>query len=104
ASGVSFTHSNNADVNDINIIKTWPGISLDYLAKTLSCIAYASENRLLDQDCWGYETEAGMVSYTWTKLLLDRDTLSTQHDDRRVCENGGLGSGIMRVPNGKTPE
>ncbi|RPA83095.1 hsp70-like protein [Ascobolus immersus RN42] len=103
-SGVSYTHSNNADVNDISIIKTWPGTSSDYLAKTPSCIAYASENRQLDHDCWGYQTEAGMISYTWTKLLLDRDTLSTQHDDRRVCENGGLGSGVMRIPKGKTPE
>jgi molecular chaperone DnaK (HSP70) len=45
-----------------------------------------------------------MLSYTWTKLLLDRDTLSTQHDDKRVCENGGLGPGVMQIPKGKTPE
>ncbi|KAL4863291.1 hypothetical protein BDV12DRAFT_202257 [Aspergillus spectabilis] len=102
ASYVSSMETNIKDIKDIVVIDSWPGPSrnTDTVSKTPSRIAYAADNERLSKDRWGFQVEPGMVSYSWTKLLLDRGTPLTQYDDSALEEASKIG--IMRLPEGKT--
>ncbi|KAF2462663.1 uncharacterized protein BDR25DRAFT_320566 [Lindgomyces ingoldianus] len=103
-SGICFILSNAADFSDTKPWHKWPGgpsEDCDYLQKAPSRISYASENADLDHDIWGYEVEAGMVSYSWTKLLLDQSALPSEYDDPDLKK--AAADGLMRLPPGKRP-
>jgi hypothetical protein len=95
---MSYVRSNASSFNDIQVISDWPGHRYTTY-KAPSTIAYASENNRLFWDVWGYEVPAGARCYTWTKLLLDKDTLPTAHDDPLLQD--GVGDGMLRLPDGK---
>ncbi|KAF8857613.1 hsp70-like protein [Acephala macrosclerotiorum] len=104
-SGLGFVLSNAADFKDVKPWTKWPGgpsENSEHLKKAPSRIAYASENDDLDHDIWGYEVEPGMISCSWTKLLLDQKAVSTEYDDPDL--NKAAASGLMRIPPGKTPQ
>jgi hypothetical protein len=41
-----------------------------------------------------------MISYSWTKLLLDKSALASEYDDPDL--NKAAANGLMRLPRGKT--
>lgn len=95
--------SKGSGLSDIILISTWPGPSRDTetVFKALSRIAYASENNSrVTTNRWGYQVEPGMLSYSWTKLLLDQGTPLTQYDDRTL--ETASQTGILKLPDGKT--
>ncbi|KAL5045389.1 hypothetical protein BDW71DRAFT_215236 [Aspergillus fruticulosus] len=102
--GASYVSSKATDISEIVVITNWPGPSrdIDTVFKTPSRIAYAAENPRLHKDRWGFQVEPGMVSYSWTKLLLDRGTPLTKYDDSALEEASNIG--IMRLPENKSPE
>ena len=63
------------------MVTTWPGDAAGYFEKVPSRIAYHRENATLQKDTWGYEVPTGAKAYSWTKLLLDKNAISTTHDD-----------------------
>lgn len=71
-----------SDARDVEVISDWSGSARnnEMLEKVPSRIAFAYENEGMDKDKWGYQVEPGMKSYSWTKLLLDRDAATTQFD------------------------
>lgn len=93
----------NVGSRDVQVIKQWSGggRQLDLLEKTATRYAYASENPGLQQDAWGYHVQPGMKSYSWFKLLLDKDTNATEYDDPLLRQSAG--QGMMDLPHGKTP-
>ncbi|KAK8161278.1 hsp70-like protein [Phyllosticta citrichinensis] len=97
-SGVSYVTSNEHSFNKIEVISQWPGTS-DMTSKVPSRIAYASENRNLGADTWGFAVTSSMESCSWTKLLLDRGTALTDFDDPALKKI--MGSGMLRLPAGK---
>jgi hypothetical protein len=99
--GMSYVRSNASSPNDIQVISEWPGHRYA-IHKAPSTIAYASENNQLYRDQWGYSVPAGARCYTWTKLLLDKDTLPTKHDDSRL--QALVGDGMLRLPDGKAAQ
>ncbi|KAK8190988.1 hsp70-like protein [Phyllosticta capitalensis] len=96
-SGISYVVSNETDVDQIEVINQWPGTS-DTVCKVPTRIAYAKENPDWKEDKWGFS--AGAQSYSWTKLLLDRNTSLTEHDDSALKDF--FGTGMMSLPAGKT--
>ncbi|KAL3430242.1 hypothetical protein BDV09DRAFT_202347 [Aspergillus tetrazonus] len=102
--GASYVSSKATDISEITVITNWPGPSrdIDTVYKTPSRIAYVAENPRLNKDCWGFQVEPGMVSYAWTKLLLDRGTPLTKYDDSALEKASNVG--IMRLPENKSPE
>jgi hypothetical protein len=89
-SGISHVNATKTSIDDIQVIKNWPGPSKEFseVWKTPSKIAYRSENlnaRNLKEDAeeivWGYDVEPGMISYSWMKLYLDEATSITEYDD-----------------------
>ncbi|KAL2851693.1 hypothetical protein BJX68DRAFT_265937 [Aspergillus pseudodeflectus] len=97
--GASFVSTRAHDINDIVLIKSWPGPArhTEIVLKTPSRIAYAAENG--GRERWGYQVEPGMVAHSWTKLLLDRGTPLTQFDD---ALEEAAGMGIFKQPPGKS--
>lgn len=87
--------------SDIDIITTWPGTArdTDHVFKTPSIIAYPEENKKIGTQRWGYQVESGMKCYSWTKLLLDKDTPLTIYDDPMLEEV--TQSGILKLPQDK---
>ncbi|TKA78973.1 hypothetical protein B0A55_02554 [Friedmanniomyces simplex] len=84
-SALSFVTSGKGDVEDITVVRTWPGSDGEW--KVTSRIAYASENRLtnnLDGNAWGYLVERSMTSCSWTKLLLDAEVRASLGGDTGV--------------------
>lgn len=94
--------SNATSIDDIQVVGSWP--AHDHTAwKVPSAIAYASENpRLGGVDQWGFGIPAGAQRYTWTKLLLDQDTLPTEHDDPLLRTL--FSDGLLSLPPGKSAE
>lgn len=72
--------SDKKGVDDINIITTWPG-EISTSSKVPTRIAYMAENNTLKKNRWGYEVEPKHTSYSWTKLLLDKNAVRTSFDD-----------------------
>ncbi|KAJ5176311.1 uncharacterized protein N7482_002188 [Penicillium canariense] len=103
--GVSYVDSTKKAIEDINVIRTWPGPSReqDETWKTPSRIAYGQENQNSIEGNnikWGYQVKPGMKSYSWTKLLLDpeRPLLRPFATKTDVLE----GDGLMKIPEFKT--
>ncbi|CEJ55734.1 hypothetical protein PMG11_01972 [Penicillium brasilianum] len=72
--GISWVDSSKKHLNDIDLIRSWPGPTReqDEVCKTPSRIAYKCENPSISNGAaWGYQVEARMKSYSWMKLLLD---------------------------------
>jgi len=99
--GISFVTSDKTSVNDIDVLRTWPGngCPVEGNWKTPSVIAYKSENPSASRDRWGYEVRGNMASCSWTKLLLDK---SAEFDDPSL--RGATGGAFFRLPPGKTAE
>ena len=51
------------------------------------------------ENAWGYEVLPGMTSYSWTKLLLDKNALESESDDPGLQQ--AIAEGVMRLPRGK---
>lgn len=100
--GASYVSSKGKDLNDIKLINTWPGPLRDTetVFKTPSRIAYVSDNPRISRNRWGYQVEAGMTAYSWTKLFLDRGTPLSKYDDKALESVSQIG--IMQLPDGKT--
>jgi len=88
--------TDKASLEDIHVIRTWPGKDGEW--KTPTRIAYASENASLKlkENLWGYQVEPNMVSYSWTKLLLDSTTTTTTFDDPNLLS--AIDEGRLRLP------
>ena len=64
-------------------------------------MAYASENpSRISDDTWGFSARSGLKSYSWTKLLLDRDATSSFFDDPKLRDL--FGQGLLTLPPNKT--
>ncbi|KAL3478805.1 hypothetical protein BJX99DRAFT_223928 [Aspergillus californicus] len=100
--GASYVSSKGTGLSDIKLISTWPGPSRDTetVFKAPSRIAYASENSRISKDRWGYQVEAGMTAYSWTKLLLDHGTPITKYDDSAL--ETASKTGILQLPESKS--
>ncbi|KAL4933394.1 Hsp70 family protein [Aspergillus undulatus] len=99
--GASYVSSEATDLKDIQIIQSWPGPARDMelVFKVPSRIAYAADNPRAPKDRWGFQVEAGMIGYSWTKLLLDEGTPLTRYDDAAL--ETASQAGILRLPEGK---
>ncbi|CAG8261106.1 unnamed protein product [Penicillium salamii] len=100
--GVSYVYSSNDHVNEVKVIRTWPGPSREQEenCKTPSRIAYGFENPSIQGEVsvWGYMVGPRMKSYTWTKLLLDRDNaMKSGSKDFEIIE----GNGVLKLPDSK---
>ncbi|TID18547.1 heat shock 70 kDa protein 12A [Venturia nashicola] len=115
--GISHVDSTKSKLEDIQVIRNWPGPSkeFDEVWKTPSKIAYRADNTEgLDgakargkTEIWGYQVTPGMDSYSWMKLLLDKDTKLTKFDDSNLLDSLSRlsvtsGQGILQLPYGKT--
>ncbi len=103
--GIGFVLSKASDFKDVKPWTQWPGgptENNDHLHKAPSRYAYACENEDLDQDAWGYEVEPGMVSCSWTKLLLDATSAASEYDDPYLSK--ATSNGLMRLPPGKAAQ
>lgn len=83
------------DIDDINIINTWPGEPTTTY-KTPTRIAYKRENPKIQSNKWGFEVYPKLVSYSWTKLLLDRNAAAGEYDDPTLASMSG--HGMMKLP------
>nr|OQO22529.1 hypothetical protein B0A51_09680 [Rachicladosporium sp. CCFEE 5018] len=95
-SGISYVTSDKKHIDDIHVVRSWPGKDGEW--KTPTRIAYASENQkiALEENQWGYRAEAPMVMCSWTKLLLDASARPAQSDDHRLQSD--IESGKLRLP------
>ncbi|ERF72261.1 hypothetical protein EPUS_02148 [Endocarpon pusillum Z07020] len=104
--GVTFTGiayiATNVGSRDVQVIRRWSGggRQTDLLDKSPSRYAYASENKNLTEDAWGYQVQPGMKSYSWFKLLLDGDTNAAEYDDPLLRQSAG--QGMTDLPPGKS--
>ncbi|TLS30837.1 hypothetical protein PpBr36_03535 [Pyricularia pennisetigena] len=108
-SAICFATNNTTDLNQIHTFTAWPGSCEqegEHHVKTPSRIAYAKENPSNDEDeglnsdATGYEVEAGCRSYSWFKLLLDGDALSSEYDDPEL--KLAQSEGLMCLPEDKS--
>jgi molecular chaperone DnaK (HSP70) len=103
-SGISFVMSVNSDARDVQVVTDWTGgvRKNEQLEKVPSKYAYAVENEGLTEDKWGYEVESWMISYSWTKLLLDENASETEFDNPHL--QAQVGNGLMKLPAHKTAQ
>ncbi|KAK0647227.1 Chaperone protein DnaK [Lasiodiplodia hormozganensis] len=94
-SGISYVTSNETGADNIEVINQWPGTS-ETVSKVPTKIAYASQNDNINVDKWGFAVTATMVSYMWTKLLLDGSTPLTEFDDPALKDISG--EGMLKLP------
>jgi len=99
--GVAWAPTYSKGIRNIHIIEEWPFQDGQY-RKVPSQIAYARENGDLEENVWGFGIEHKHKSYSWTKLLLDRDADTTSYDDPSIAEH--IGSGFMQLPQFRTAE
>jgi molecular chaperone DnaK (HSP70) len=105
--GVSWVESTKKHLEDVQIIRAWPGPSKEASEtwKTPSRIAYASENNNGNTtfDQWGYLVTPRMKSYSWTKLLLDMNAEASEFDDPALGDLArSQGDGLLKVPYHKS--
>jgi hypothetical protein len=93
--GVSYVTTDKSGIDDINIISSWPG-EQHSSSKTPTRIAYACENSAIQSNKWGFEVYPKLISYSWTKLLLDKNATVGEHDDPALSKMAG--SGILQLP------
>ncbi|KAK4554470.1 hypothetical protein LTR86_008324 [Recurvomyces mirabilis] len=100
-SGVSYGTTDKTNAADVTVIRSWPGRDGEW--KVPSRIAYERENNTfgLTQNAWGYDVQPSMVSYSWTKLLLDQST-GPPHDDPDF--RLALDQGMLRLPSNYTAQ
>lgn len=94
--GVSYVTTDKSDMDDINIISAWPG-EVHTSWKTPTRIAYQRENPKLQSNKWGFEVHSKLTSYSWTKLLLDKNAAAGEYDDpalSKISQNG-----MMQLPH-----
>jgi hypothetical protein len=101
--GVSYVTTDKSDIEDINIITQWPGRPGSSVTswKTPTRIAYQRENHQLEGDKWGFEVNPKLNSYSWTKLLLDKNATAAQYDDPSIFSNKAnpRNPGMMQLPH-----
>ncbi|TVY15151.1 hypothetical protein LARI1_G006420 [Lachnellula arida] len=95
-SGVSYVTTDKSGSDDIKIITSWPGEQASS-SKTPTRIAYARENPLIQDNRWGFQAHSKLISYSWTKLLLDNNAKVGEHDDPTLSQMAG--SGILKLPS-----
>jgi molecular chaperone DnaK (HSP70) len=102
--GVSYVTSDKTSIDDIDVIRTWPGDGrpVEGNWKTPTVIAYGAENRSANRNHWGYEVRRGMTSCSWTKLLLDTSAETAEFDDPSLRD--AAGSALFHLPRGKDPQ
>jgi hypothetical protein len=93
---VSYVTTEKSGLDDINIITSWPG-EQGTSSKTPTRIAYARENSRIPSNRWGFQVDSKLISYSWTKLLLDNNATVGEHDDPALSEMAG--SGILQLPS-----
>lgn len=93
--GVSYVTTDKAGIDDITIMSPWPG-DPHVSWKTPTRIAYSRENPQLRDNKWGFEVSAKMKSYSWTKLLLDKNAAAMKHDDPSLSNMNG--TGMLQLP------
>ncbi|KAK3897932.1 heat shock protein SSA3 [Staphylotrichum tortipilum] len=100
--GVSYVTSDKTSIDDIDVIRTWPGDGrpVEGNWKTPTVIAYGAENRGASRNYWGYEVRRGMASCSWTKLLLDTSAETSDYDDPSLRSAAGYSS-LFHLPEGK---
>ncbi|KAH6672241.1 Hsp70 family protein-like protein [Halenospora varia] len=94
-SGLSYVTTDKSDPADIVTITTWPGEPRT-TAKTPTRIAYKRENPKLSSNKWGFEVQPKLISYSWTKLLLDKNAIAGEFDDPALSKMSG--KGMMKLP------
>jgi hypothetical protein len=94
--GVSYVTTDKSDIDDINIITKWPG-DTHTSWKTPTRIAYKKENSSIESNKWGFEVNAKLISYSWTKLLLDKNAAAAQYDDPSLSLEMSA-QGTLRLP------
>lgn len=122
-SGLSFAYSNATDFKDIFPWTKYPGSSshgAEHCVKAPTQVAFADENPELEENAWGYQVEAGydslfsvlrfehylthnhhrMRTCAWTKLLLDKSSLASVHDDPDLYLSQGMD--ILHLPKGRS--
>lgn len=89
-------------MRDVHDIRTFPGPGRegDAVWKTPSRIAYGSENQGCTGNQFGFQVTPKMISYSWTKLLLDENARATEFDDPSLKRSEG--EGMLKLPRGKT--
>ncbi|OBT74750.1 hypothetical protein VF21_06621 [Pseudogymnoascus sp. 05NY08] len=101
-SGVSYVTTDKRDIKDINIISAWPGDLAHANWKVPTCISYKRENPKLSKNKWGFEVDHKFTSYSWTKLLLDKNALVGEYDDPALANMAG--QGVMKLPDFRKAE
>ncbi|QSZ31534.1 hypothetical protein DSL72_001101 [Monilinia vaccinii-corymbosi] len=94
-SGISYVTTDKTCMEDITIMSPWPG-DPHVSWKTPTRIAYKRENPKLKSNKWGFEVNSKMTSYSWTKLLLDKNAATMKHDDPSLANM--TGSGKLPLP------
>ncbi|CAG8949948.1 hypothetical protein HYFRA_00004279 [Hymenoscyphus fraxineus] len=94
-SGVSYVTTDKSGLDDINIVTSWPG-EQGTSSKTPTRISYSAENPSITSNKWGFQVHPRLISYSWTKLLLDKNAAVGEHDDPTLSEM--LGDGILQLP------
>jgi hypothetical protein len=94
--GVSFVTTDKSSIDDIKIISNWPGDPFGSW-KTPTRIAYSVENPKISINKWGFEVYPKLKSYSWTKLLLDKNAAVGEHDDPSL--SGIVGPGMFQLPS-----
>jgi hypothetical protein len=92
---VSYVTTDKSDIQDISIISSWPG-EQHTSWKTPTRIAYARENPRIEKNRWGFQVSPKLISYSWTKLLLDKNAAVGEHDDPALFNMEE--SGMLRLP------
>ncbi|APA11421.1 hypothetical protein sscle_07g061910 [Sclerotinia sclerotiorum 1980 UF-70] len=94
---ISYVLSTSEDIKDVVCIAEWPvAVDENEGRKIPTKIAYLVENKTLRSNKIGFDFSNKCKSYTWTKLLLDRNAPSNQYDD--VTHVIGENEGIMVLP------
>lgn len=88
--------TDKSNIDDIIVIMDWP-YGGGPVAKTPTRIAYASENPRLPKNKWGFDVDPKLISYSWTKLLLDNNARAGEHDDPALSDL--VGPGTLKLPD-----
>lgn len=98
--GVSYVASDKTSIDDIDVYRSWPGHGrpVEGNWKTPTVIAYGVENKG-SRNLWGYEVKPGMISCSWTKLMLDNSAETAEFDDPSL--RAMTGSAAFHLPPGK---
>ena len=94
--------TDRSGIDDINIITAWPSELHNVNWKVPTRIAYKRENPKLAKDKWGFEVLPKLTSYSWTKLLLDKNAFAGDYDDPALADLAG--EGMMKLPSFRKAE